>query len=122
MVALAACSPPPPRPDTEGQAQRKVVDAATNAYAACIKKASTSVDANSDVAGNLAYGAMKACTAERKTLVAEVAKFQHINHPQQKPDYVQAVAQASVEAADSDLRQQAVVDIVARQTPNQVAK
>ncbi len=128
-LALAACSPPVRRTDTQGEAARKGVDAATRAYADCVTAATGAIDVSGETAGSLALSAMKSCARERTALIGLTSKFWLLGHPavdHSKADYQQrmsvAVAEASVQTIEDDLRQQAVVQIVQRQTPADVAK
>ena len=129
FLALAACSAPAPQADTAGEAARKQLDVTSKAYAACIDAAAKSIDVSGENAGTLALTAMKGCAALRTTLIGQTGKFWLIGHPAPSPhkaDYQQrmsvAVAEASVQTIEDDLRQQAVVTIVQRQTPRDVAK
>ncbi len=129
LLALAACTPAAPPPDTAGEAARKQLDVTSKSYAACVDAASKSIDVSGENAGTLALGAMKSCAALRTTLIGQTAKFWLIGHPAPSPakaDYQQrmsvAVAEASVQTIEDDLRQQAVVTIVQRQTPADTAR
>ena len=129
FFALAACAPPAPRADTQGEAVRRQVDGATKAYAGCVTAATGAIDVSGETAGSLALSAMKSCAKERTALIGLTAKFWLLGHPAATPakaDYQQrmsvAVAEASVQTIEDDMRSQAVVDIVKRQTPADRAK
>ena len=129
LLALAACSPPAPRIDSQGQAERKAVDAATKTYASCVTAATTSLNVSGENAGTLALAAMKSCAKDRTALIGLTAKFWLLGHPAATPDKAEyqqrlsvAVAEASVQTIEDDMRQQAVVAIVDRQTDADIAK
>lgn len=114
-LALAACSPPAPAADSQGQAARKVMDAASANYSQCVTGHAGAMPVDGDAAGSLALRILKSCRPARDVLVAKVAAFHRIGHPKESQAMAQAVADASVQTADDDLRQQAVVTIVKRQ-------
>jgi hypothetical protein len=120
MLAIAACSPPAPKP-TEGQAQKAKMDAATKAYAACITDGAKAIDVAGEAAGTLGDRVVTACKPLRNTLMADVIAFHQIGHPKFTIDQSKAVAEASIATIEDDLRQQTVVTIVTRQsaTPNE---
>ncbi len=122
-LAVAACSPPAPGADSEGQAARKLVDTATTTYANCVTAATKAIDVKGENAGTLALLAMKQCAAQRTDLIAKVGNFYRLGHPvtdSAKQTYEKAkavaVAEASVQTIEDDMRQAAVVTIVSRQT------
>lgn len=115
VLALAACGAPEPRVDTEGQAARGDMNAATAAFADCIEAQANSLDVAGEPAGSLAIAAVKACGAEREALVARVAAFNAIGYPSRTPPQLRVVAEASVKILEDEARNAAVVTIVKRQ-------
>lgn len=115
-LALAACSPPAQRTETEGQAQKTKVDAATKAYAECIDQGAKTIDVANAAAGTLGDRVVVACKPLRNALIADVTAFHQIGNPKFSIDQSRAVAEASVATIEDDLRQQTVVTIVTRQT------
>ena len=115
-LALAACSPPAPPKPTEGAAQKAKMDAETTAYANCIAEGSKTAPVAGEAAGTIANRVVIACKPLRKTLMADVIAFHQIGHPKFSIDQSKAVAEASVATIEDELRQQAVVTIVQRQT------
>ncbi|GGE18469.1 hypothetical protein GCM10011529_26140 [Polymorphobacter glacialis] len=114
---LAACNQvPAPRVDSEGMAAQKVMDAATTVYAECISGHAAAIPVGDEAAGSLALGILKTCKAARDDLLVKVAKFRLIGHPKDGQPMADAVAEASVQAIDDELRGNAVVTIVKRQT------
>jgi len=114
--ALAACSPPAPPKPTEGAAQQAKMDAATKAYSNCITKGTQTIDVADDAAGSIGDRVVLACKELRGTLMADVIAFHQIGHPKFTIDQSKAVAEASIATIEDELRQQAVVSIVKRQT------
>jgi hypothetical protein len=124
VLALAACDAPAPRVDSQGEAARAAMDAATAAFAACIEAQANSIDVAGEPAGSLAIVAVKACGTEREALVTKVAEFNAIGYPSRTPLQVQAVAEASVKILEDEARNAAVVTIVKRQgaTPQETSE
>lgn len=116
-LGLAACGETPaPRVDSEGMAAQKIMDAATTVYAECISGHAESIPVGDEAAGSLALDILKTCSAAREDLAVKVAKFHLIGHPKEGQAMADAVADASVKAIDDELRGNAVVTIVKRQT------
>lgn len=115
VLALAACGSPPARVDTEGQAARVDMDAATKAFADCIENQANTMTLADEPAGSLAILAVKACRPERAALVETVAAFNAIGYPSRTPAQVKAVAEASVKVLEDEARNAAVVTIIKRQ-------
>jgi putative hemolysin len=115
-LILAACSPAAPPKPTEGAAQKARMDAATTAYANCIAEGSKTAPVANDAAGSIANRVVVACKPLRQSLMADVISFHQIGHPKFSIDQSKAVAEASVATIEDELRQQAVVTIVQRQT------
>ncbi len=116
LLALAACDAPTPRVDTEGQAARGDMDAATSAFAGCIDNQAQTMDVAGEAAGTLAIRATSACDTERAALVEAVAAFNRIGYPSRTPEQIDAVAEASVKVLEDEARNAAVVTIVKRQS------
>ncbi len=129
-LALAACSQgAPPRANTQGEAGRKQIDAATRTYSACVDAAAKAAPVAGELPGNLAFAVMKACKPQRDILQQQVAAFWLLGHPAPSPDKADyqrrlsvAVAEASIETLEDDLRSQAVVTIIQRQQASDAAK
>ncbi len=119
LLMVAACDAPPPRVDTAGDAARAAMDTATAAYAGCIDNGAKTIPADEEAAGNIALEAVAACKAERAQLVAAVAAFKAVGAPSLRPDQLEIVAEASVQALENDARQAAVVTVVRRQNQPQ---
>lgn len=118
LVALlvAACSPPAARVDTQGQAARASVDAATKLYSDCVTGHAGAVPVTEEAAGSLALEILKTCKKARDDLAIKVAAFHKIGNPKESQAMADAVADASVKGIDDELRGQAVVTIVKRQS------
>lgn len=116
LLALAACDsePAPPPPKTQGQIQREKVDAVTKVFTDCILAEAGRVPLDAAV-GSLVQKVIKTCPKEREALTEEVRAFYRIGNPSAQPDYVDAVAQASVKTLESGLREQAAMAILNRQ-------
>ena len=116
LLGLAACSPPAPRVDSAGMAAQKVMDGATTVYAECVSGHAEAMPVAGEAAGTLALRILKTCEAARADLVTRVAAFHLIGHPKEGQAMADAVAEASVQAIEDELRGNAVVTIVKRQT------
>jgi hypothetical protein len=117
LLVVAACNQAPaPRVDSTGMAAQKMMDAATKLYSDCVTGHADALPVGEEAAGTLALQILKTCAATRADLVAKVAKFHLIGHPREGQPMADAVAEASVQAIDDELRGQAVVTIVKRQT------
>ena len=128
-LALVACSPSAVRAPTEGEAQKKQVDAATKVYGACIEAGADSIDVSDEAAGTLANRVVLACKEKRNALMADVIAFHQVGHPKFSIAQSKAVAEASVATLEDELRQQTVLTIFRRQsagaaptTPEKAAK
>ena len=115
-AVLVACSPPAPPKATEGVAQKARMDAATTAYSGCITAGAKAVNVANDAAGSIANRVVVACKDRRNTLMADVTAFHQIGHPKFSIAQSKAVAEASIATIEDELRQQAVVTVVTRQT------
>jgi hypothetical protein len=115
-LALAACSPSPVRGPTEGEAQKKQVDAATKLYDTCIEDGARNIDVRDEAAGTLANRVVLACKGKRNALMADVIAFHQIGHPKFTIAQSKAVAEASVATIEDELRQQTVLTIFRRQS------
>lgn len=115
-LALAACSPSPVRGPTEGEAQKKQVDAATKIYDTCIEDGARNIDVGDEAAGTLANRVVLACKEKRNALMADVIAFHQIGHPKFTIAQSKAVAEASVATIEDELRQQTVLTIFRRQS------
>lgn len=124
VLALAACNQAPPaaRVDSEGMAAQKVMDAATTVYAECISGHAEAMPVSDEAAGTLALRILKTCKASRDDLLGKVAAFRLIGHPKDGRPMAEAVAEASVQAIDDEMRGRAVVTIVKRQSEAEAAK
>jgi len=117
FCALAACGesePAPPPPKTQGQLQREKVDVVTKVFTDCVLAEAGRVPLDNAV-GPLVQKVVKTCPKEREALTAEVRAFYRIGNPSARPDYVNAVADASVKTLESGLREQAAMAILNRQ-------
>lgn len=112
---LAACSSPAPRTDTQGEAARALVDAATKLYGECVSGHAEALPVGGEAAGSIALQILESCKASRTDLVAKVAGFHKIGNPRESDAMAQAVAEASVKYIDDEARQAAVVTIIKRQ-------
>lgn len=112
VLALGACSAPPPRPPVEGQVARARVDAATKTWSDCIDATVKKLATPETQAADAADGAFKQCAPTRATLVAEVSRFRRLGTPTETADHNAAVAEASVGVIETDLRAQAEVTAV----------
>ena len=92
------------------------MDKATTAYANCIADGAKAIPVVGEAAGTLGNRVVVACKPLRQTLMADVIAFHQIGHPKFTIDQSKAVAEASVATIEDELRQQAVVTIVQRQT------
>ena len=115
LLAVAACSAPPPKP-TEGAAQKAKMDTATKVYSDCIAAGAKTVVVADDAAGSIANRVVVACKGQRNALMADVIAFHQIGHPRFSIGQSKAVAEASIATIEDELRQQTVVTIVSRQT------
>ncbi len=115
LLALAACDAPPPRKDTAGEAARKVMDEATARYSECVDREAAAAPVEGQAAGAVAQRVMAACRSDRATLVEKVEAFRAIGYPNESPERRKAVAEASVAAIETTLRQQAVTAVITRQ-------
>lgn len=117
VMSLSACGDVPERETalTEGQQARAEVDAATQAYAACVLEAAGRMPVAGELPGALANDALEACPQQRSRLAAEVQEFHRIGNPSRTPEYSAAVAEASVKTLESGLREQAVIAVAERQ-------
>ena len=92
------------------------MDAATTAYSDCITTGAKAINVANDAAGSIANRVVIACKDQRNTLMADVTAFHQIGHPKFSIDQSKAVAEASIATIEDELRQQAVVTVVTRQT------
>ncbi len=112
LLALAACDAAPPRPSVAGIEGRKKVDAATKAWSDCLDTTVKKLATPTTQAAQAADGAFKACAPARAALVAEVSRFRRLGEPNESATNNAAVAEASVEAIETDLRSQTEVTAV----------
>ncbi len=115
LLLAGACGSPPPRQDTAGAAARKVMDEATARYSECVDREAAVVAVEGQAAGAVAQRVMAACRPDRATLIEKVEAFRAIGYPGETPERRRAVAEASVAAIETTLRQQAVAAIISRQ-------
>lgn len=115
LLALAACDAPPPRKDSAGEAARKVMDEATARYSECVEREAAAAPVEGQAAGAVAQRVMAACRSDRARLVEKVEAFRAIGSPSETPERRKAVAEASVAAIETTLRQQAVTAVITRQ-------
>lgn len=121
-LLLAACDAPAPRVDTAGQAARATVDAATKLYSDCVTGHAGSIPVSDEAAGSLALEILKTCKTAREDLAVKVAAFHKLGNPKASQAMSDAVADASVKGIDDELRGQAVVTIVKRQSETKGTK
>lgn len=115
MLLLAACDAPPPRADTAGEAARKVMDEATARLAECVEREAAAAPVAGRSAGAVAQEVLAACQAERGALVEKVQDFRAIGYPREDAERRRVVAESSVAAIETTLRQQAVTTVITRQ-------
>lgn len=115
LLALVACAPESAPKQSEGAAQKAVMDASTKAYADCITDTIDKTDVNNDAAGAVANRIMLACKEKRNRLLADVIVFHQIGHPKFTIDQSKAVAEASIATIEDELRRQTIVTIVSLQ-------
>jgi hypothetical protein len=115
LPLAGACGSPPPRADTAGAAARKVMDEATARYSECVEREAAAVAVEGQAAGAVAQRVMAACRPDRVVLIEKVEAFRAIGYPTETPERRRAVAEASVAAIETTLRQQAVTAIISRQ-------
>ena len=116
LLSLAACDATPPRVDPKGQKLRTEMDKLTADYGECVDKKIAAAEVSNDPAGSIAIEAVKACRPIRDALRLNVASFDRFGHPNHTPQQAEAVADASVGVIEKELRENAVVTIVKRQT------
>jgi hypothetical protein len=112
---LAACDAPPPRVDTAGEAARKTMDATTARYSECVDREAAAAPVEGQAAGAVAQRIMAACRADRARLVETVEAFRVIGYPKEDAERRRVVAETSVAAIETTLRQQAVTAVITRQ-------
>ena len=115
-LLLAACGKVEQRVDSQGQAARAEVDKLTVDYANCISGHAEAMPLGNDPAGTVVDAIVRTCAGTRTALVAKVAAFDRLGHPKHAPNQAEAVAEASVADIEDELRADAVVTIVKRQT------
>ena len=91
---------------------RKRVDAATKAWSDCLDTTVKKLATPETQAADAADGSFKACAPQRAALVAEVGRFRRLGEPNESAVNNAAVAEASVEAVETDLRSQTEVTAV----------
>jgi hypothetical protein len=114
-LLLAACDAPAPRVDTAGEAARKVMDEATARLSECVDREAAAAPVEGRSAGAVAQEVMAACRAERAALVERVQEFRVIGYPKEEAERRRVIAESSVAAIETTLRQQAVTTTITRQ-------
>ncbi len=104
ILPLAACGSPPPRPSVAGIEGRKLVDAATAAWADCLDTTAKRLATPDTQAASAADDAFKICAPKRAALVAEVRRFHRLGAPKETEQYNLAVGESSVAGIEVDLR------------------
>lgn len=112
-MLMASCGEAPPRAPAAGPEARKAVDTATEAYADCIENGARNA-APGGVPGTIVEAAVKACAPARDALADKVMAFHKIGHPKFTLDQLRAVADASIEQVEPEMKADAVVAYVAR--------
>ncbi len=111
-LTLAACDAAPPRAPVAGIEGRKLVDAATAAWAECLDTTAKTLATPDTQAADAAEGAFKACAPKRAALVDEVRRFHRLGAPNETAAYNLAVGESSVAGIELDLRSQTEVTAV----------
>ncbi len=111
LLALAACGDPPARPPSAGPEARKAVDDATAAYARCIEDRSRAAPPGG-VPGTIVGRAVRACEPARTVLAARIAEFRKIGYPNYTNDQLKAVAEASIQSIEPQMRAAGVIAYV----------
>ena len=122
LLAVAACSDPAPRQEPVGQQQRKVVDDATAAYAACIDNGAKTVPLSDAQPGDVVAKIVESCKPQRDALVTAIEDFNQIGYPNRSADQLAAVAEGSIQAIEPSLRADAVGIYVGRVADAQKGK
>lgn len=120
LFAVAACDPPP-RPPVPGPEARKVVDAATTAYADCVTKRAEAAPLGGSP-GLVIAQAVRDCAPERKALADAIGKFHAIGHPSFTPEQTEVVAEASIQQIEPEIRSDAIAVYVGRERPTEKAQ
>ena len=119
LLALAACEASEqkmPPPETEGQKQRAVVDAATKVFTDCVLEAARTSPTEGGV-GPLVTKAVEACPDERAALKAEVVKFTKLGRPTATDAQADALAEGSVRQLEMALRDEAAKLVLDAKVP-----
>ena len=120
LVGLSACDAPP-RPPVPGPEARKVVDAATTAYAACVSARAEAAPLGGSP-GLVIAQAVRDCAPERKALATAIEKFHAIGHPSFTPEQTEVVAEASIQQIEPEIRSDAIAVYVGRALPAEKAQ
>ncbi len=120
LLGLAACDAPP-RPPVPGPEARKVVDAATTAYAACVSTRAEAAPLGGSP-GLVIAQAVGDCAPERQALADAIEKFHAIGHPSFTPAQTEVVAEASIQQIEPEIRSDAIAVYVGRALPSQKAQ
>jgi len=121
FAAASACGEAPPRAPVAGPEARKAVDAATQAYAACIEDRALAAPAGG-VPGTIVGGAVRDCRPARDALGEKIMAFHELGHPNYTPDQLRAVAEASIQTIEPELRSAGVAAYITRTSPNAKAE
>lgn len=120
LLPLSACGEAPPRPPVAGPEARKAVDDATAAYADCISSTAAKAPPGG-VPGTIVDKAVKSCEPAREVLAERVMEFHKIGHPKFSPNQLRAVAEASIDQVEPEMRADAVASYITRSAPNAAA-
>ena len=115
-LGISSCnSSAPARPPQQGQAVRAEIDRLTRAYGACVDAKANAQPVAGELAGTMALRLQGECASARAPLITKTAEFYRIGHPKAMPALAKAVAEASVEQLEDEIRSNAVIAIVQRQ-------
>ena len=120
ILPLAGCGEAPPRQPVAGPEARKAVDAATEAYAACVGDKARAA-AGGRVPGDVATEALKACASHRQALADKVMAFHRLGHPAYSQQQLRVVAEASIAQVEPQISAEAVVAYVGDARSNRKA-
>jgi hypothetical protein len=120
-LALAACGEAPERAPPSGQEARAAMDAATAAYAECVERETLKTPPGG-VPGTVVLGAVRACAPARQELAARIVSFHRIGRPSYTQEQLDAVAEASIEAIEPEIREEAIAAYITRSSSTAEAK